>query len=63
MLTQFIPARLRPAAKAVIAAAVPLVALVVTGIVTGEWDKAALTSGLTALVSALLVYQTPNDAA
>ena len=60
MLTELLPARLRPAAKAVAAAAVPLVAAVIAGVVTGKWDTVAITGGLTSVATALLVYRTPN---
>jgi len=61
VIVDLLPPALRPAAKAVVAALVPLIGLVLTGLLTGRWDDAAIAGGLTAVVSALLVHQTPNE--
>jgi len=60
MLTQLLPERLRPAAKAVAAALATLAGVGVTWLVTGDLDREALSVALTGLVAVLLVYQTPN---
>ncbi len=60
MLTQLLPERLRPAAKAVAAALVTLAGVGITFLVTGELDREALSVALTGLVGTLLVYATPN---
>jgi len=62
MLTQLLPERLRPAAKAVAAALATLAGVGVTWLVTGDLDREALSIALTGLVAVLLVYQTPNEA-
>jgi hypothetical protein len=61
MLTQLLPERLRPAAKAAAAALVTLAGVGITFLVTGELDREALSVALTGLVATLLVYATPND--
>jgi hypothetical protein len=56
MLTRYLPVAWRPFAKAVAAAAVPAVSIVVTGLVTGAWDTVALAGVCTGIVSAAGVY-------
>ena len=58
-LVRYLPAPLRPAAKTVVTALGGLSAVIAHGVLTGQWDTAALELAATALIAAL-VYGTPN---
>lgn len=60
MIVELLPERLRPAAKAIVAALIPLIAAAVNGLITGVWDKATLALAIVGVITALLVYRTPN---
>lgn len=60
MFASLLPAALQPYAKAVFAALVPILTAVASGLIVGEWDEAAILGGVTGLLTALLVYTTPN---
>lgn len=50
-----------PTFKTLITALVVLVGLVITGLLTNQWDSDALAGAVLSVVSALLIYQTPNE--
>lgn len=50
-----------PTFKTLITALVVLLGLVVTGLLTGDWDNNALAGAVLSVLSALLIYQAPND--
>ena len=60
MIVELLPERLRQDAKAIVAALIPLIAAAVNGLITGVWDKATLALAIVGVITALLVYRTPN---
>jgi hypothetical protein len=58
-----LPEALQPYAKAAYPFALTLAAILVQVIVTGEYDKAELTTTLTGLLAALVTLVVPNTAA
>lgn len=61
-LTNLLPLRLRPYAKAAYPAIGTAVAVVVQWIATGEFDRAELVTTLTGIPAALLTLGVPNRA-
>lgn len=59
-LTNLLPPRLRPLAKATWPAILTVVAVVVQWVATGEFDRAELVTTLTGLPAAILTYLVPN---
>lgn len=62
-LTNLLPVSLRPYAKAVLPFIGTLVAIGVQWIVTGEYDRAELSTTLTGLIAAFVTLLAPNKAA
>lgn len=58
-LVRYLPRPLRGAAKTLVTALGGLSAVIAHGVLTGQWDHAALEVALTAVIAAL-VYGTPN---
>ncbi len=61
MLTAFIPARLRPWAKAINAALGGIALVVLHGVFTGDWDLGALETLIGAGLLTGVVFATPNE--
>lgn len=59
-LVSLLPEGLRPYAKALLAALVPLLLAVVNGVFTGAFDMTELKIAAVGIVTALFVFQTPN---
>jgi len=60
MLTALLPSKFQPYAKALAAPLGVVVAAVIAGIFTGEWDLVGLQAAVTAIVATLVVFRTPN---
>lgn len=61
LLVELLPTRLQDRAKALAAGAVSaLVAVVATGLLTGEWDKGAIAAAVVALLTGGATFGTPN---
>ena len=60
-LVEFLPARVQPFAKALVAGVVGAVApFVVAGLTTGQWDKAAIIGGIAGVLLGGGVAAVPN---
>lgn len=59
-LTNLLPLKARPLAKALWPAILTCTAVAVQWIITGEFDRAELVTTLTGLPSAILVFLVPN---